>query len=164
MSLVLRLTALAQAVGADVKTLIAAQGNLATLSTTAKTNLVAAINELVVAIGAGAEILDTAGAGDTAHTWSADKIIAALDTAKAAVKSDLLGSADAAHDTLGELMTALGDADTALAGLLTAVGNRVRFDAAQALTAPQQAQACANIGVGDPETDLATVYTLARGS
>ena len=47
MSLETRILALASAVGADVKTLTTNQGNLASLSTTAKSNLVAAINEVL---------------------------------------------------------------------------------------------------------------------
>ena len=44
MTLEQRLIALAQAIGADVKALNLAQGSLSALSTTAKNNLVAAIN------------------------------------------------------------------------------------------------------------------------
>ena len=66
MSLEARIIALAQAVGADVKTLTAAQGSLSALNTTTKTSLVAAINELLTLIGgAGAVIDDGAGNGNT---------------------------------------------------------------------------------------------------
>ena len=50
MSLESRIIALATAVGTDIKALTTNQGNLASLSTTAKSNLVAAINELVAQI------------------------------------------------------------------------------------------------------------------
>ncbi len=46
MSLENKIIALAQAIGADVKALKASAGDLTALSTTAKGNLVAAINEL----------------------------------------------------------------------------------------------------------------------
>ena len=52
MSLQQRLTALAQAVGGDVKSLVAAQGSLQALTTSAKSNLVAAVNELKSAVDA----------------------------------------------------------------------------------------------------------------
>ena len=52
MSLQQRLTALAQAVGGDVKSLLAAQGSLQALTTSAKSNLVAAVNELKSAVDA----------------------------------------------------------------------------------------------------------------
>ena len=69
MSLELRIVALAQAIGGDVKTLTNKQGDLTSLSTTAKGNLVAAINEMYSAIGnAGAQINDTAGDSDTLVT------------------------------------------------------------------------------------------------
>lgn len=162
MSLQTRLTALAQAIATDVKALLANQGSLPALTTAAKTSLVAAINELqgeidTLAAGAGA-ILDSATTGDTTHTWSANKILAELNQ----VKSDIIAGAPTAYDTLLEISNKLSSDDTAISGLLTAVGNRVRFDAAQTLTTPQQAQACANIGVGDPETDLAAAYAAAK--
>ena len=69
---------------------------------------------------------------------------------------------EAAYDTLVEVATKLASDDGAIAGLLAAVGNRVSFADAQTLTAQQQAQACANIGVGDPETDFVTAYATAK--
>lgn len=84
MSLETRIVAMAQAMGADVKTLTAAQGNLSALNTTTKTNLVAAINELLTLIGsAGASIDDGAGNGNTSVTWSADKIFDSIEAAPA---------------------------------------------------------------------------------
>jgi hypothetical protein len=47
MSLENRITVLAQSIAADIKLLKAAQGNLNVLNTTAKTSLVAAINEVL---------------------------------------------------------------------------------------------------------------------
>ena len=74
MTLEQRLIALAQAMGADVKALLQAQGSLSALSTTAKNNLVAAINELKTAVdaaaGGGVSINDGAGDGATGVTWS----------------------------------------------------------------------------------------------
>jgi hypothetical protein len=73
-----------------------------------------------------------------------------------------LGGASAAYDTLQEIEAKLGSDDTALANLLTAVGNRVSFADAQSLTAAQQLQACTNLGLGDPTTDFAAAYTAAK--
>jgi len=158
MSLETRLIELGTAVADKIKPLQNAQGNLSALTTTEKTSLVGAINELVTTIGSlsggGAAILDTAGDGDVTHTWSADKIYDELQ----ALKSSLLDGGDPAFDTLQELASALGDNDSAISGLLTSVGNRVRYDAAQALTAEQQLQACQNIGIGDPDVDLAALF------
>ena len=163
MSLELRIVALAQAIGGDVKTLTNKQGDLTSLSTTAKGNLVAAINELYSAIGnAGAQINDTAGDGDTLVTWSANKIHDTIEAAKLAVKNDLVNGASAALDTLSELAAALNNDPTFAAPIATELGNRVRFDQAQTFTTAQKLQACTNIGVGDPERDLAAAYATAK--
>lgn len=176
MSLETRIIALAQAVGADVKTLTAAQGSLSALNTTTKTSLVAAINELLTLIGgAGAVIDDAAGDGNTGVTWSADKIFDSIEAAKAAVKNDLINGAGAALDTLNELAAALGNDPSFAATIAAEVANRVRYDAAQTLTAPQQAQARTNIdaaaasdvsglitGLGTYDRDYAADYAAAK--
>jgi len=163
MSLETKIISLAQAIGADVKALRVAQGDLTSLPTTAKGNLVAAIAEIYGLLGqAGAVIDDNAGNGATSVTWSADKIYDSLELAKQAVKAEILGGASEAYDTLLELQElATGNASTA-AALATAVNNRVRFDAAQTLTTAQKLQACTNIGVGDPEHDFAADYATAK--
>jgi hypothetical protein len=163
MSLEAKIIALAQAIGADIKTARTERGTLSGLSTTAKTSLVAAINELYTLIGAGGvAINDAAGDGNTTDTWSANKIFDSIEAAKAAVVNSLTNGAAAAFDTLAELQTALGNDASFAATIATQMGNRVRFDAAQTLTTPQKAQACANIGVGDPEHDFAADYVTAK--
>jgi hypothetical protein len=169
MSLETRIVALAQAMGSDVKALTAAQGSLSALNTTTKTSLVAAINELMTLIGgAGAQINDSAGNGDTSVTWSADKIFDSIEAAKIAVKNDLVNGAGAALDTLNELAAALGNDPSFAATIAGEIANRVRFDAAQTLTQPQMAQARANIGaqsaaaIGDPDRDLVADYNTAK--
>lgn len=176
MSLETRIVALAQAVGADVKALTAAQGSLSALNTTTKTSLVAAINELMTLIGGlGATIDDNAGNGNTAVTWSADKIFDSIEAAKASVKSELVDGADAALDTLNELAAALGNDPSFAATIAGEIANRVRYDAAQTLTSPQQTQARANIGaaaaadvsglitgLGTYDRDYAADYTAAK--
>lgn len=110
MNLDQRIIALAQGMGASVKLLGDDQGNLASLNTTAKTSLVAAINELLILPASqpsGAQIDDTASIGDDSVVWSADRIIGAIETAKIAVRNDLLGGASEAFDTLKELFDAL---------------------------------------------------------
>jgi hypothetical protein len=169
MTLEARVVALAQAIGTDVKALTAAQGSLSALNTTTKTSLVAAINELMTLIGgAGAQINDSAGNGDTSVTWSADKIFDSIEAAKIAVKNDLVNGAGAALDTLNELAAALGNDPSFAATIAGEIANRVRFDAAQTLTQPQMAQARANIGaqsaaaIGDPDRDLVADYNTAK--
>ena len=160
MSLTTQISNLAVRVATECKSIRATTGDKTTLTTTNKTSLVAAINELQSALSTAAGILDSAGAGDTTHTWSADKIITAISAAKA----DLINGAPAAYDTLLEIANELSTNGGAITGLLTAVGNRVAFDQAQTLTAPQKAQALANIGaasatdMGDPATNFVTTF------
>ena len=163
MSLATQIVALVQAIGADIKDLRTKQGDLTSLTTTAKGTLVAAINELKTALaGAGAAINDTAGNGATTVTWSADKIFDTIEAAKVAVKADLTNGAAAALDTLNELAAALGNDPSFAATIATELGNRLRFDAAQVLTTPQKLQACTNLGIGDPEHNFAAAYATAK--
>jgi len=91
----------------SVRTLI--NGNVADLSsltTTDKTNLVAALNELNAAIGAIdlTEIISDATTATTT-TWSSTKISSSIDAAVSA----LIDGAPGVLDTLNELAAALGD-------------------------------------------------------
>lgn len=172
MTLEQRLILLAQAIGGDIKTLTVAQGSLTSLTTTAKSNLVAAINELKSITdglaGGGAAINDAAGDGDTTVTWSADKIFDSIAAAKAALKNELVDGAGAALDTLNELADALNNDPNFAATIATEIANRVRYDAVQTLTEPQKAQARVNIGaqaasdVGDTDRDFVGDYNTAK--
>lgn len=163
MTLEQRLVLLAQAIGADVKTLTANQGSLSGLNTTAKNSLVAAINEIAASLGAaGAQINDAGITGNTTETYSVNRILALIDAAKTAVKSELTNGAAAALDTLSELASALNNDPSFASNIATQIAVRVRFDSAQTLNATQQAQACANIGVGDPDKDFVATYTTAK--
>jgi formate-dependent phosphoribosylglycinamide formyltransferase (GAR transformylase) len=129
--------------------------DLTALTTTAKGNLVVAVNELkaaITALGTPAVINDSATNGT--QTWSSTKVNASITSALNAA----IAGAPAALDTLNELALAIGN-DASFASTMTvALGNRVRFDAVQTLTTPQQLQACTNIGVGDPETNFVTTF------
>ena len=159
MTLETRIVALAQSIGGDIKSLRTSQGTLSALNTTTKTSLVAAINEMLTLIGsAGASIDDGAGTGSTAVTWSADKIFDSIEAAKASVKADLTNGAAAALDTLNELAAALNNDPSFATTIAAEIANRVRFDAAQTLTTPQQTQARSNIGAA-AESDVSTLLT-----
>lgn len=176
MTLETRIVSLAQAIGGDIKGLRTSQGTLSALNTTTKTSLVAAINEMLTLIGsAGASIDDGAGNGSTAVTWSADKIFDSIEAAKVAVKADLTNGAAAALDTLNELAAALNNDPSFATTIASEIANRVRFDATQSLTAPQQTQARSNIGaasatdvsglitgLGTYDRDYAADYTTAK--
>lgn len=156
MSLETGIIALAEAIGGDVKSLNVKIGDLTQLSTTAKNNLVAAINE--AAARGGVQIDDNAGVGDTAVVWSADKTVTAIQAAVDA----LVDGAPAALDTLNKLAAALGNDENLAQTMITQINNRVRFDEAQVLTTQQQLTACTNIGVGDPERNFVDDYVAAK--
>jgi hypothetical protein len=137
--------------------------DLSALATTQKGNLVAAMNELKglidgLSASSGAQINDAATA--TTTTWSSTKISSDI----AAAINALTTGAPGALNTLDELATALGDDANFAATITTALANRVRVDAAQALTLPQQAQGRANLGaqeaalIGDPDTNYVTTF------
>lgn len=166
MTLIDRVIALAQGMGTSVKVLTDNQGNLSSLNTTAKTNLVDSINELVVATGQpqGAQIDDTAGNGNNTVVWSADKTYDSILEAKNALKDELIGGAGEAFDTLKELADVFDNNPNFATEIATALNNRVRFDDVQTLTAIQKTQACNNIGIGDPDTDFVAIYNAAKAS
>lgn len=140
--------------------------DLSSLSTTAKTTLVAAINELdaeIAAVADGAAGINDAVVGlDT--TWSSQKTSDEI----AQAKNDILGGAGGAYDTLQELKDLLdaSDAadDSALAAITTALTKRVRVDAVQAFTEPERQQGRDNLDVysraeiGDVNTNFVTVF------
>ena len=162
MTLEARVVALAQAVGGDIKALTLAAGSLPSLSTTAKSSLVAAINEIAQAAASATGIDDGVTSG--ASTWSSSKISSEISGAV----SGLVGGAGAALDTLKELADALGNDPSFATTIATQIANRVRFDDVQVLTAPQKAQACDNIGAaslvatGDLDRDFTAAYTAAK--
>lgn len=172
MSLELKIAALATAIGTDIKALKSADGTLSTLTTTAKTNLVSALNELhalILAVDLSALINDTTPG--TASTYSSTKIESLVSTAVAAV----VDSSPAALDTLNELAAALGNDANFATTISTSLGNRVRVDDVQTFTGPEQAQGRANIGaasasdlsalvtaVGNTEADFEATYVAAR--
>jgi hypothetical protein len=81
----------------------------------------------------------------------------------------VLGGVGAAYDTLLEIQQAMAADESTVQGVLTALGKRVRVDAAQTLTAGEQAQARTNIGAlgtADlgPEVDYVAAATAAMNS
>lgn len=123
-----------------INTLNTRVGALASLTTTDKTSIVAALNELKASTNGAAIINDAVT--NTTNAWSSNKVQTQINAAITAI----LNGADGANDTLQELanrINALAATDT---GLLS-------FNAAQTLTAIQQTQGCTNLGIGDPAFD-----------
>lgn len=135
-------------------------GDLSGLATSAKANLVAAINELhaALALAGGGGISDTASSSTT--TWSSQKIAAEIQAAK----DQLVNGSSASLDTFGEVAAALGEDGNLAANLTNALARRIRFDAPQVLNADEQAQARSNIdaapaqAVGDTTINFTTVF------
>lgn len=186
MSLQTRLSDFITAVGTDYKqlrTFIAgsATADLTGLTTTAKSSLLAAINEVNAKPTGGTPsdasetvkgILELATLAEVAAGADTERAVTAAGVRqeRLAVKAEILGAATpAALDTLDELAAALGDDGNFAASTATALGNRVRTDVAdQGLTTTQQSNARTNIDVyskaeiGNPETDLVALYTTAK--
>jgi hypothetical protein len=165
-----RLRDLATRVGTECKAIrTLTNGNatdLAALTTTAKGNLVAALNEVNAKPSGGASINDAAT--NTTTVWSSSKTNTEIGSQITTQISALTTGAPAALNTLDELATALGD-DANFAGTITtALGNRVRVDtAAQGLTTQQKTNARTNIDaygsveIGNPDTDFVGVFNTA---
>lgn len=139
--------------------------DLAALTTSDKRNLVAAINEVLAvaegASGGGAAIDDATPRTTTVYSSSKTEAVVA------AAVAELVDGAPEALDTLKELADALAADQEVVDDVLAALALRVRVDAPQALAAPQQLQARANIGavsavdVGDVDTDFVAAYQAA---
>lgn len=191
MSLVTQINDVVVDIATEIKADRVKIGDLASLATTIKTSLVAALNEIAdeIAEGGGAVIDDTAPSTTKVYSSSKTEAVAAaaaaaiIDDASAAVDSayssqkvtdliaaaidNLVNGASSAMDTLKELADAIAGDETDISDIMTALGNRVRFDDEQTLTGPQKTQACANIGavqtsdMGDPATDFAATFAAA---
>jgi hypothetical protein len=185
LSLQSRISDLITAIGTDYKQLRtwisgSSSGDLTGLDTTDKSSLVAAINETLDAAGAGGadasetvkgivELATLAEVGTGTDTVRA-VTPAGVRQERTALKAEILGAGvPSALDTLDELAAALADDANYAATVTTALGNRVRTDtAAQGLDSTQKSNARTNIDVyskaelGDPDTDLAALYTAAK--
>lgn len=155
---------LATQVGTDVKTLIANQGDLSTLTTIQKASLVLAINELNAAIAQiDGNLIDDAQTVAN-RTWSSNKILSEITTKCNEVKTALLGGAGDAYDTLKELADLITDNKELIDSLQELAGAHVRYDAAQELSPEQKTQARNNIGAADDaeyQITKASVGTMA---
>ncbi len=165
---------LAIRVGKECKLIYAKIGKSA-LTTTEKTTLIGAINELDAAVKSNDGDISTINSALTAlqiklngiiddttasttKVYSSSKVDSQITAAKQAVKNDLLGGAGTAYDTLKELADLIETNKTAIEALQTIAAGHVKYDAAQVLTNEQKAQARTNIGaVAASEIDFTEV-------
>ncbi|WP_331352559.1 hypothetical protein [Cellvibrio sp. UBA7671] len=140
--------------------------DLSALNTANKTNLVAAINELKVAVdsvaGGGGASINDALSDSTTSTWSITKIASEIT----AGLNGVLAGAPAALDTLQELANALNNDANFVGTMTAALSSRVRTDInTQGLTLTQKQNARTNIAaygadeIGDPDTNFVTTFT-----
>lgn len=193
MSLDIRLSDLATAVATDIKQLRtwltgSSSGNLSGLTTTDKSNVVAAINE-VKAGSSGAPPDGTVTTKGIVELATLAEVAAGADTARVvtpegvrqertALKTEILGAGvPAALDTLAELADALAD-DANFAGSMTAslaaINDELDHDVVHmdtlmsGLTGEMQANGRTNIAavgvdeIGNPDVDLVALYVAAK--
>ncbi|WP_316227604.1 MULTISPECIES: hypothetical protein [unclassified Bradyrhizobium] len=106
----------------------------------------AAILESIGGVGPASPAFSGAPTAPTAALGTNTDQIATM-AALQAMRADLVNSAPSTLDTLNELANALGSDPNFAATVTTALGNRLRVDAAQAFTAAQKAQAIANLAL-----------------
>lgn len=124
-------------------------GDLTTLTTTDKTSVVRAMNELKASIGA----VNTGTDESAVNQLIDNKINALVDNAPEAL------------NTLKEIADKLQADESTATALASTVSKKVAFDSPQSLSTEQQKQAQENIGLGDlSSADLVQVYTTARDS
>lgn len=155
MSLSTNVANLATRIATEIKSLrVLINGNAAdlnALNTTVKSNLVLAINE-VNSKPSSAPIDDTTPRTTTLYSSqrTEDRITQRYN--------ELTAGAPDALNTLDELAAALGDDANFAASTTSALSNRVRVDAVQTFSAPQQAQGRSNIDAASA-TDVGPTNT-----
>lgn len=113
------------------------------------------------AVGAKPSINDTTPSSTTVYSSSK------TDSQIAASVATLVNGSPAALDTLKELSDALGGDASFATTTATALGNRLRVDAAQVLTGPQKTQGLTNLGaqpaadIGDTAADFVATFNAS---
>lgn len=170
MSLETRIVALAQAIGSDIKTLTQNQGMLSSLNTTAKTSLVAAINEVVASNGdltslsttaktslvaALNEIVSELGALNSLNTTAKASLVAALNELVSRVSS-LESTGAGTYDNAAATPTTIGG--IAAGSTFTGRSWQQMFDA---LLYPYQVPAFSSFTFTGASTPLEVGATIA---
>jgi hypothetical protein len=169
----------AQEAGKDIKALRTYQRGTATdltaLATTAKDNLVNAINETYTLAKQAKDLANTSvyivdGLASDASTYSSQKIEQVVGNSKNSLGGT--GLAAATYKTIDALSAKLDEVvKTTIPGLNASVAatiNFVDYSKAQTLTQAQKDTACNNIGAlslalfGDPNTDFLAAYNAAK--
>lgn len=157
-----RINELATAIGIAIKGVKDSIGDLSGLSTTNKTSIIGAINELDTSIKTKSnltldtvrvELINDIGDPSTTSTYSSskieDKITEAVEAGKTAVKNSILDGAETAYDTLKEIQEIIKKDKTAAASLLESVNNRLKINERMELTTEQKDFIASSLGFED---------------
>ena len=158
------LEAFADAIGDTVKDIRVLlndnQANLSSLSTSAKSNVVEAINELKTRIDTlnnSAPFINDGTTGNSS-TWSSSKIHGEI----MAALNGVLNGAPSALDTLKEIADAINDDPDFAASIMNQIDRRVRWDtAAQNLNDSEKLNARINIGAMANDTFVYSAPTAS---
>lgn len=144
MTVAIQMTAFVNRITNSINILQGVQGALVDLTTTDKTTLVSALNEIKATVElnytAQEAIINDLITG-ASSTWSSNMI---LDEINQAV-TDLIDGAPGALDTLKELAAALQNNPDIVDNILIALDYRVKVDGPQSFTTLEQTQARTNI-------------------
>lgn len=170
-----RINELATAIGTTIKGVNNSIGDVSGLSTTHKTSVVGAINELDTAIKTKSnltldtvriELINDIGNPSTTSTYSSsrieDKISEAVEAGKTAVKNSILDGAESAYDTLKEIQEIIKKDKTVAASLLESVNNRLKINEKMELTPEQKNFIAESLGFED--TDFVNTFNKALGN
>lgn len=151
----------------NVKALIGSGATpLTALTTTDKSDVVSALNELKAGLDAavaasGATINDSTS--NTTNAWSGSKITTELATATQNAVDAIVDGAPGAKDTLVELITFIDANEGSIVTMLAEQAKRVAVNGAQSFTAAEKIQGNANLGsvsiadFGPTNTDYAAI-------
>lgn len=152
MALIDSLKSFAQKVGRDMGALTNKIGDTSALTTTDKTSVVSAVNEIKSNLNSLNVGVDEAAVGTIATAKAKEEI------------NKIVAGAPAALDTLKELADAVQDGSTTAQAVAAKLNTKLSFSEAQVLTAQQQQQACTNLGLGDTSINLLAIYVTAKGA
>lgn len=88
---------------------------------------------------------------------------ASVDSKIQSAVDKLVNGADATMDTFKEVQDLIRNDQTIASALAETVAQKVDYAKVQTLTTEQKLQACTNIGIGDPDIDLVSIYKTAKG-
>lgn len=127
-------------------------------------------NVSTFAVWVGGQLKAVRGYVDQQINTLQGNVATQISAANAQLKGELTGGADSAHDSFLELQQLMAADQTQAAAIATALGKRVRVDAVQTFTAPEQAQGRANLAavsvddLGAVEVDYVAVAVAAMNS